>query len=251
MQSNGGLAAASLRRGAAGGAAGIRAGRRRQRGGATGEEDRRRQRTAWRHGRDDVRRVAYPRRPAGDAQLGRCCTATRCARPTIDIDSVGAGGGSIAWIDAGGGVRIGPESAAADPGPACYGRGGTRPTVTDCNVILGYVDPETLPRRRVSSSTRRRRNAPCRSISAKPLGVSRAGGGRMRASHRQCADGAGDAPHDRGARLRSARFHLCLLRRRGSGARRRPRQGAGDPAGRRAAAAGPVQRVRHDRRRPG
>ena len=64
--------------------------------------------------------------------------------PTIDIDSVGAGGGSIAWIDAGGGVRIGPESAAADPGPACYGRGGDRPTVTDCNLVLGYIDPETF-----------------------------------------------------------------------------------------------------------
>jgi len=64
--------------------------------------------------------------------------------PTIDIDSVGAGGGSIAWIDAGGGVRIGPESAAADPGPACYGRGGTRPTVTDCNLVLGYIDPDSF-----------------------------------------------------------------------------------------------------------
>lgn len=61
--------------------------------------------------------------------------------PNIDIISIGAGGGSIAWIDEGGGVRIGPESAAADPGPACYGRGGTRPTVTDCNLVLGYVDP--------------------------------------------------------------------------------------------------------------
>lgn len=63
----------------------------------------------------------------------------RC--PNIDIISIGAGGGSIAWIDEGGGVRIGPESARADPGPACYGRGGTRPTVTDCNLVLGYVDP--------------------------------------------------------------------------------------------------------------
>lgn len=64
--------------------------------------------------------------------------------PSIDIDSVGAGGGSIVWIDAGGGVRIGPESAAADPGPACYGRGGTRPTVTDCNLVLGYIDPDSF-----------------------------------------------------------------------------------------------------------
>jgi N-methylhydantoinase A len=64
--------------------------------------------------------------------------------PSIDIDSVGAGGGSIVWIDAGGGVRIGPESAAADPGPACYGRGGKRPTVTDCNLVLGYIDPDNF-----------------------------------------------------------------------------------------------------------
>lgn len=64
--------------------------------------------------------------------------------PSIDIDSVGAGGGSIVWIDAGGGVRIGPESAAADPGPACYGRGGMRPTVTDCNLVLGYIDPDNF-----------------------------------------------------------------------------------------------------------
>jgi len=64
--------------------------------------------------------------------------------PSIDIDSIGAGGGSIAWVDAGGGVRIGPQSAGADPGPACYGRGGTRPTVTDCNLLLGHIDAETF-----------------------------------------------------------------------------------------------------------
>jgi N-methylhydantoinase A len=64
--------------------------------------------------------------------------------PTIDIESIGAGGGSIAWIDQGGGVHIGPESAGAVPGPACYGRGGTRPTVTDCNLVLGYLDPESF-----------------------------------------------------------------------------------------------------------
>lgn len=64
--------------------------------------------------------------------------------PSIDIDSIGAGGGSVAWIDSGGGVRIGPESAGADPGPACYGRGGSRPTVTDCNIVLGYADPDSF-----------------------------------------------------------------------------------------------------------
>jgi N-methylhydantoinase A len=59
--------------------------------------------------------------------------------PTIDIAEVGAGGGSIAWIDPAGGFRVGPRSAGAAPGPACYGRGGTAPTVTDANVLLGYM----------------------------------------------------------------------------------------------------------------
>jgi N-methylhydantoinase A len=64
--------------------------------------------------------------------------------PTVDIHTVGAGGGSIAWVDAGGALRVGPESAGAAPGPACYGRGGTRPTVTDANLLLGRL-PDTLP----------------------------------------------------------------------------------------------------------
>ncbi len=60
----------------------------------------------------------------------------------IDVRSVGAGGGSIASIDAGGMLRVGPQSAAAVPGPACYGRGGTQPTITDANLVLGYLDPD-------------------------------------------------------------------------------------------------------------
>ena len=59
--------------------------------------------------------------------------------PTIDIAEVGAGGGSLAWLDAGGGLQVGPRSAGADPGPACYGRGGVEPTVTDANVVLGLL----------------------------------------------------------------------------------------------------------------
>src|SRR5205807_5220221 len=62
--------------------------------------------------------------------------------PMVDIHTVGAGGGSIAWLDDGGALRVGPESAGADPGPACYGRGGTRPTVTDANLVLGRLDPD-------------------------------------------------------------------------------------------------------------
>jgi N-methylhydantoinase A len=63
--------------------------------------------------------------------------------PTVDLHTVGAGGGSIVWRDAGGALRVGPQSAGADPGPACYGRGGTQPTVTDANLLLGRL-PERL-----------------------------------------------------------------------------------------------------------
>jgi len=64
------------------------------------------------------------------------------ALPMVDIHTVGAGGGSIAWRDPGGALRVGPRSAGAVPGPACYGRGGTEPTVTDAHVVLGHLDPQ-------------------------------------------------------------------------------------------------------------
>jgi N-methylhydantoinase A len=64
--------------------------------------------------------------------------------PVVDLAEVSAGGGSIAWIDPGGALRVGPESAGADPGPVCYDRGGTRPTVTDADVVLGYLNPSYL-----------------------------------------------------------------------------------------------------------
>ena len=63
---------------------------------------------------------------------------------TIDIHTIGAGGGSIAWVDAGGLLKVGPQSAGAIPGPAAYGRGGTKPTVTDANVVLGRLNPKSL-----------------------------------------------------------------------------------------------------------
>jgi N-methylhydantoinase A len=63
--------------------------------------------------------------------------------PSVDLQTVGAGGGSIAWVDQGGALRVGPESAGADPGPACYGKGGIRPTVTDANLLLGRL-PDRL-----------------------------------------------------------------------------------------------------------
>jgi N-methylhydantoinase A len=64
--------------------------------------------------------------------------------PAVDVSSIGAGGGSIAWVDAQGILKVGPRSAGADPGPACYGSGGTEPTVTDAYVQLGMIDPSTF-----------------------------------------------------------------------------------------------------------
>ena len=91
--------------------------------------------------------------------------------PTIDVVSIGSGGGSIAWIDPHGFLKVGPQSAGADPGPACYGQGGTEPTVTDANVVLGRIDPDyflggawKLDRRRAEQAVRER--------IAKPLGLS-------------------------------------------------------------------------------
>ena len=62
--------------------------------------------------------------------------------PMVDVNAIGAGGGSVAWLDDGGGLRVGPRSAGADPGPACYGRGGEDATVTDASLVLGYINPE-------------------------------------------------------------------------------------------------------------
>ena len=70
-------------------------------------------------------------------------------QPTIDITSVGAGGGSIAWLDDSGGFRVGPLSAEANPGPVCFGKGGTEPTVTDAHLVLGRINPRNFLGRRM------------------------------------------------------------------------------------------------------
>ena len=62
--------------------------------------------------------------------------------PVIDLVEIGAGGGSIAWVDSGGILRVGPRSAGADPGPVCYGQGGIEPTITDANLVLGRLSPD-------------------------------------------------------------------------------------------------------------
>lgn len=73
---------------------------------------------------------------------GREVAGRPVALPMVDIETVGAGGGSIAWSDEGGALRVGPESAGSRPGPACYGRGGVLPTVTDANLVLGRIPAE-------------------------------------------------------------------------------------------------------------
>jgi N-methylhydantoinase A len=76
-----------------------------------------------------------------DCWIGPRYTGHLTGFPSVDIRSVGAGGGSIAWIDGGGVLHVGPQSAGASPGPVCYGLGGTQPTVTDACLVLGYIDP--------------------------------------------------------------------------------------------------------------
>jgi N-methylhydantoinase A len=89
----------------------------------------------------------------------------------LDVHSIGAGGGSIAWVDAGGFVRVGPRSAGAEPGPACYGRGGAEPTVTDANLVLGRLDPRTRLAETVTLDARRAVTAIGEHV-ARPLGRS-------------------------------------------------------------------------------
>jgi N-methylhydantoinase A len=91
--------------------------------------------------------------------------------PAIDLAEVGAGGGSIVWIDAGGSPQIGPRSAGADPGPLCYDAGGTEPTVTDANVLLGYMNPDYLVGGELKLNAAKARAVFAEKI-AEPLGLS-------------------------------------------------------------------------------
>ena len=79
--------------------------------------------------------------------------------PVIELVEIGAGGGSIARVDALGRIQVGPDTAGSVPGPACYGRGGTEPTVTDADTMLGRLDPGALRRRRDPAASRQGRGA--------------------------------------------------------------------------------------------
>ena len=95
----------------------------------------------------------------------------RIGTPMIQVETLGAGGGSIAWIDQMGILNVGPQSAGAQPGPACYQRGGTLPTVTDANMALGYLNPEHLLGGRLEVDASAARQAIARHI-AEPLNIS-------------------------------------------------------------------------------
>jgi N-methylhydantoinase A/oxoprolinase/acetone carboxylase beta subunit len=107
----------------------------------------------------------------------------------VDVNSIGAGGGSLAWLDAAGGLRVGPGSAGADPGPACYGRGGDRATVTDASVVLGYINPEYFAGGSIDLDPERAFGV-IKSAIAEPLGfsVERAAQGIHRVVNAQMAE---------------------------------------------------------------
>ncbi len=110
-----------------------------------------------------------------DAQPGLTTEGTigghRIASLILDIHTIGAGGGSIAWLDGGGMLAVGPKSAGAEPGPACYGRGGTTPTVTDAQYLLGYLDPALFEAGEINFDREASRQAVQQHV-ADPLGMS-------------------------------------------------------------------------------
>ncbi|MGA8261788.1 MAG: hydantoinase/oxoprolinase family protein [Arenicellales bacterium] len=102
--------------------------------------------------------------------IGRPFVGHMTGFPSVDIRSVGAGGGSIAWVDEGGLLRVGPESAGAVPGPVCYGKGGERPTATDAALLLGYIDPDYFLGGRMRLDVDKAEKEMSRRV-AKPLGI--------------------------------------------------------------------------------
>jgi len=123
----------------------------------------------------------------------------KIALPMLDIHTIGAGGGSIGWLDEGGLLRMGPQSAGAAPGPACYGRGGELPTTTDANVVLGYLDPGYFAGGRMTLDADSARRAIETHI-ARPMGltVEQAAAGMYRVACHNMAQGVREVTIKRG-----------------------------------------------------
>jgi len=117
----------------------------------------------------------------------------------LGIVTIGAGGGSIGWIDEGGLLRMGPESAGADPGPACYAKSGTLPACTDADLVLGYLDPSFFAGGKIPLDTEAARTA-IRTHIAEPLGMSveEAAAGMYRVINTNMAQGVREITVKRG-----------------------------------------------------
>ena len=140
--------------------------------------------------------------------------------PMIDIETIGTGGGSIAWISREGHLKVGPRSAGAEPGPMCYPNGGNEPTITDANLVLGRIPPSligggiALERR-----PRARRHRGAGRLAAGQY--ERRATGQRHHRNRELEPGQRDPADDDSARHRSARLRTAVIWRRGSGAIRR------------------------------
>jgi len=116
-----------------------------------------------------IRKGQIPR--SSETWLGEEWFGHMTGFPSVDVKSIGAGGGSIASVDSGGLLHVGPASAGSDPGPVCYRRGGTMPTLTDACVVLGYIDPEYFAGGRIKLDVEAAREAIDREVASK-LGIS-------------------------------------------------------------------------------
>ena len=149
--------------------------------------------------------------------------------PAIDIAEVGAGAGSIAWLDAGGLINVGPRSAGAEPGPACYGLGGDKPTVTDANVALGYLNPESLAGGRLKIDASLAEAAISGTLGALGLGLTQAAYGIRRVANANMARAIRAVSIERGRDPR--RFTMIAFGGSGPVHAVRPGPRAGGPAG--------------------
>ncbi|MHC5052455.1 MAG: hydantoinase/oxoprolinase family protein [Planctomycetota bacterium] len=145
----------------------------------------------------------------------------RIALPMLAIATIGAGGGSIGWIDEGGLLRMGPQSAGAAPGPACYGRGGTEPTCTDADLLLGYLDPDFFAGGKLRLDPQKARDAITKRV-AEPLGLDpeEAAAGMYRVINTNMAHGVREITVERGVDPRefplviaggAGALHACMI----------------------------------------